>query len=251
MPVATVDLRRLALRPEPPDAVELRYVRDRYLENVAYADHLLGRVLSLLDQQGRYRETLVVLLSDHGEAFHEHGQFMHRLNVHREALHVPLIVKWPASVRGFRPEVTQPVSLVDLVPTLVDGLSLGGEDGFQGRSLLPLCFEGVSSERALYAMTRGRHLERDGPRPQLMLESGGWRILYRPRADEVQLYRVDSDPQERVDLARELPLRALLIRQSVLMQSAWNRDLLGVGIPRADELDPEDREQLGALGYLN
>jgi arylsulfatase A-like enzyme len=234
---------------------DLRYVRDRYQENVAFADALLGRVLDLLDRRNRYSDALVVLLSDHGEAFLEHGRFKHGLDVHREMLHVPLVVKWPSAMAGFRSVVDEPVSLLDLVPSLVDGLGLSaGGHGFQGRSLLPLAFEGRAMERALYARTRGVLLHPEHPpRPKLMLELGNWRLLYDPLAERSRLYRADRDPLERHDLASEEPLRALLLRQSLLIQTAWNRRLReswdsGKGV---EGLAPETVEQLRRLGYVN
>jgi arylsulfatase A-like enzyme len=243
-------LNRLEGRPERPNETDLRYIQDRYLENAAYADHLVGRLLSVLDRRNRYRDALVVLLADHGEAFYEHGHLMHSRDVHREVLHVPLILKWPESIHRFRPVVDEPVSLVDLVPTLVEGLALAVDtQGYQGRSLLPLALGDSPASRAVYAVTRG-YLDADlSPRSQLMLESEGWRILYRPLLDESQLYRVESDPQEQRDVSRRFAMRTLLLRQAVLMQRAWDEKLLGA-LSLVDELGPKERAQLRALGYL-
>jgi arylsulfatase A-like enzyme len=234
---------------------DVRYVRDRYEENVAFADALLAELLDLLDQRDKYAETLVILLSDHGEAFLEHGRFKHGTDVHREMLHVPLIVKWPASVAGFRSVVAEPVTLLDLVPTLVDGLSLpSGGHGFQGRSLLPLAFQGPDGHRVLYAVTRGTLLDPAyAPRPRLMLESNEWRLLYDPLTERSKLFRGDRDPMEEQNLAFREPLRALSMRQSLLIQRAWNRQLRQrwQAESEAKKLDPELTEQLRALGYVN
>ncbi|MCG6928191.1 MAG: sulfatase [Acidobacteria bacterium] len=239
---------------ERPDEDDVDYVRGRYLENVAYADSLVGRVLKRLDQHGRYDDTLVVLLADHGEAFMEHGRFLHSQNVHRELLHVPLVVKWPASVTGFRRVVDDPVSLLDLLPTLVDGLALdGAADGFQGRSFLPLAFGEPGGERSFYAVTRGANGPNQAAMPQLMLESGGWRVHSTPLLGTTELYDVSRDPLETRDLASEQPLQALLLLQSLQIQSAWNRELLRKGRPgeAGGDLDADAIEQLEALGYLN
>ncbi len=83
-----------------------------------------------------------MVTSDHGEGFLEHGQFLHSRELYQEFIRVPLVVKWPKNVTGFSSSVDDPVSLIDLVPTFVDGLDLaGGEHGFQGRSLLPAVFD--------------------------------------------------------------------------------------------------------------
>ena len=240
--------------PEPPGEADVRYVRDRYLENVAYADSLVGRVLGILDRTGRYDDPFIVLLSDHGEAFLEHGRFVHSLDLYREVLHIPLVVKWPQSLASFRSAVDEPVSLLDLAPTLVDALALrGAEDGFQGRSLLPLAFGETVPPRALYAVTRGEGSPNRAATPRLMLESGGRSVHFAPLVDRTELYDVERDPGERNDLAPHQQLEALLLRQSLLVQSAWNRELLRVEEeePPSGELDDESVEQLEALGYLN
>jgi arylsulfatase A-like enzyme len=256
----TVDAESLGRYMQPGERrklseADVRYVRDRYQENVAFADALLAKVLDLLDRRERYAETLVILLSDHGEAFLEHRRFKHGTDVHREMLHVPLIVKWPASVAGFRPVVAEPVSLLDLVPTLVDGLSLVGDGhGFQGRSLLPLAFEERDGERAFYAVTRGVLLHPDyPPRPRLMLESNGWRLLYDPLAERSRLFHGDRDPLEKQNLAFEEPLQALSMRQSLLIQRVRNRQIRESWEAEGEArmLDPETIEQLKALGYVN
>jgi arylsulfatase A-like enzyme len=256
MAVDAESLGRYSLRRERRKLSEadLRYVRDRYQENVAFADALVGRVLDVLDRRNRYNDALVILLSDHGEAFLEHGRFKHGLDVHREMLHVPLVVKWPSSVGGFRSVVAEPVSLLDLVPSLVDGLSLSADHGFQGRSFLPLAFEGPGVRRDLYALTRGVLLHPEyPPRTKLMFESGDWRLLHDPLTERSRLYRIDRDPLERYNLASEEPLRALFLRQSLLIQTAWNRRLRESWNveDRVDGLDPETVEQLKELGYVN
>jgi arylsulfatase A-like enzyme len=257
MPIDEQSLGRFGLpdyRGEMPSEADLRYVRDRYRENAAFGDHLAGRVLSRLESAHRYDDALVVLLADHGESFLEHGSFLHGNDVHQEALHVPFIVKWPTATRGFRPRVDQPVSLVDLVPTLVDGLSLPpGDDAVQGRSLLPAAFDGRESDRVLYSVTEGSPTPSRLPRRMLMLQAGRWRILHDWLDDESQLYDVEKDPREEDDLASRDPLRTLLLRQRVLAQSAWDRRAFGADAVSGGPvgLKPEQIEELKALGYLH
>jgi arylsulfatase A-like enzyme len=257
MDVGAESLGRYRLRRDRESLSEgdLRYVRDRYQENVAFADSLVARVLALPDLRRRYQDALVVLLSDHGEGFLEHGLFKHGRDVHVEMLHVPLIVKWPASLTGFRPRVTEPVSLLDLVPTLVDGLRLPYHGrGFQGRSLLPTVFAGRRERRSFFAVTRGVLLHKEfAPRPKLMFQSEGWRFLYDPLSERGRLYRCNRDPRERHDLVFEEPLPALLMRQALLMQATWDRRLSGTWrkTDEASELDPDMLRRLRALGYVD
>jgi len=230
----------------------IRYVRDRYLENAAFADHLVGEIVARLERAGRYDQALVAVLSDHGEAFMEHGRFMHTRYVHREYVHVPFVVKWPAGVEGYRSRVQEPVSLLDVVPTLVDGLGLqGGEAGFMGRDLLPVVLDGKSRGGAVYAVTRGESDGKRVPAPRQMLQEGPWRFLYDPLGDSGLLYSVEQDPTETRDLSGENAMQALMMRQQLVSQSAWNRSRAH-GYEEGDVLqDPALLEQLEALGYVN
>ena len=125
-----------------PTVEDVVYVRSRYDENVAFADDLVGRLLRMIQEAGRYEDAMVVLTSDHGEGFFEHGRFLHSALLYDEFLRIPLIVKWPRASSGFASTVEANVSLVDLVPTLVDGLALTGDFKV---SRVVLCFRSCST----------------------------------------------------------------------------------------------------------
>ena len=231
-----------------------RFIRDRYDENVAFADAQVGALLSMLDAADRYKDSLVILLSDHGEAFLEHDRFLHSRMLFREFLRVPLVIKWPQKAPGFKAQVAEPVSLVDVLPTLVDGLALPTQQaGYQGRSLLPAVFESANRQGPLWATTRRVDTYQKPPRPLQMLQTGEWKILFDPLKGTSRLFQIDSDPAENTDLSGELPMRALYLRQAVQRQAIFNQELLlGASAPEMiEDLDAEIKEQLEALGYVN
>jgi len=175
----------------------IRYARDRYLENVEFADHLVGRILQMLKDAGRYEDALIVVLADHGEAFFEHERFLHAVHLYEEFIRVPFFIKWPSWMGGYDPEVSQPVTLVDLAPTLIEGLQVdGGPAPFHGRSLIPAAFDKVAYDRGLYAYTRRRRRERDAADPEYAFRTGMHKILYSPRGDHLQLFDLQHDPAE-------------------------------------------------------
>ena len=233
----------------------LAYIRDRYLENAAFADRQIGAILQLYKDRDRYSSSLIVVLSDHGEAFREHGSFLHGQNLHREVLHVPLIVKLPESIPTTRRVVREPVSLLDLAPTLVDGMALpDGGPGQQGRSLLGVLLDGERRSGPQYAVTRGSTSRSRPPGQERMLQTDPWRAIYDVQSDTTKLYRPQVDPLEETDVADQYPMRALMMRQAVLRQSAANRELLmqmGGESDRGEEISPELTDKLEALGYLN
>lgn len=242
----------------PPEQAELdeivRYARDLYLENVEFADHLVGRLIEAIRRAERYEDSLIVLVSDHGEAFFEHGRFLHTTHLYEEFLRVPLIIKWPAFLQEFATAVHDPVTLVDLVPSLVDGLDLWREGlRFQGQSLLPMVFDGATYERDLYAYTRGRSSLSipQPPAPVYALRSGRMKVLYSDVLGALELFDLERDPGEKNDLAREQPLRAKLLVQKALKQRHDNLALLArTGSPEVEALDAETLRRLRALGYI-
>ena len=142
--------------PSPGISRELAHLRARYDDEVASTDREFGRFLDLLRFLDLYDSSLIVLLSDHGEELGDHGGFGHGRTLYEEVLHVPLIIKFPGSRWAGR-TVDQPVSTLDMVPTLLEVLGVDLAPGeHDGRSLSGLLGPDREArpERWLYAETR-------------------------------------------------------------------------------------------------
>ncbi|HYP88498.1 MAG TPA: sulfatase [Polyangiaceae bacterium] len=177
--------------------------RDRYDGEVAFVDEHLGRVLAALDKAPFAARTAVVITSDHGEAFSEHGMIRHGFELWEELVRVPLIVKLP----GARPRrVTARRSAIDVVPTLLELfkvplVSPGGSDFVSGESLLPDLYRApgeADPERPVFIdMARGPYnaerralIDHDA---KLTVSEG--RVL--------GLYDLAADPAEKHDLSAD------------------------------------------------
>ena len=116
----------------PPARRDLDHLRALYDGELLFTDHQVGRLLDLLEAAERLDDTLIVLTSDHGEAFYEHKRIGHKFSLHEEELRVPLLLRWPGRVPAGR-RVDTLASLVDLVPTVLElsDLTLDGrrDDG--------------------------------------------------------------------------------------------------------------------------
>jgi arylsulfatase A-like enzyme len=107
---------------------------DRYDEDVRRVDDALATLFAAFDELGLWEDTLVIVTSDHGEEFLEHGQIGHERTLSREALSIPLLVAAP----GLAPRVVaEVVGLADLVPTVLE-LTGRPARALDGRSLVPL-----------------------------------------------------------------------------------------------------------------
>jgi arylsulfatase A-like enzyme len=118
-------------RPFTP--AEVQDVVNDYDSTIAYADSEIGRALAQVKKAGLYDDSLIVVLSDHGEAMYEHKAWGHSRNVFDETTRVALLVKFPASL-NLKGRVSRIVQLTDLFPTLAD--LFGQHVELPGRSLL-------------------------------------------------------------------------------------------------------------------
>jgi hypothetical protein len=156
----------------------------RYLNRVAIADRLLGRVLKVLEDRFGDRWALFVS-ADHGEAFGDHQTTEHSKTLYEELLHVPLLAASPRfQARG----IDARVSLIDMGPTILDLYGLDTPATFNGQSLVPLLAgRGESLTRPILAEGRLR---------RSLTEANGMKVIEDLRRKVVEVYDLDRDPGE-------------------------------------------------------
>jgi arylsulfatase A-like enzyme len=206
-----------------------------YDEEVAYLDSQLDRLFDELEAAGLWERASVVLTSDHGEEFFEHGGFEHGHAMYDEVVRVPLIIWSGASGRA-----AEPASLIDLAPTLLDLGGLGVGPDLAGKSLVPFLRAGGGRERP------ERGLVTEG-----VLGSGDLRsvILWPNKVifigdEPAFLFDLEADPEERDNLLGTVPgLDALVSAAARLLESP-------TGALEEAVLDPEVLEQLRDIGYI-
>ena len=140
---------------------EVAHMRGLYDGEVRRADRDFARLLELLQYVGLYEDSLIAFTADHGEAFGEHGSFGHGRTLYEELLHVPLVMRFPGALGG-NSRVDTRVSLVDVVPTILDLLGEDLPEPLPGASLVsPMR---IAGERLIAAETRPRALPSDASR---------------------------------------------------------------------------------------
>lgn len=236
------------LDPEPPtagkraqrwaagfDEAGLRPLRARYDSEVAFIDERVAGVRAALEARGWADDTILLVTSDHGEGFLEHGEIQHGFAPYAEVAHVPLILRLPPMLQPPVTDIDAPVGLVDIMPTLLELAAIEPPAGLQGRSLVPLL--------------RGRK-----PRLEPVYSNGAGAVAVRvPRytllrfADRVELFDALGDPAERRPLAACEADCQRLVGQAEL----YARQLAAMDEARPEvELSAEDVEELRQLGYL-
>ncbi|HLJ46428.1 MAG TPA: sulfatase-like hydrolase/transferase [Bryobacteraceae bacterium] len=213
------------------------YRRGSYDAEVAYTDRVLGTFRRFLEQSGWWERSLVVLLSDHGEGLGEHGESSHGYFIYESTLHVPLVFHWPAGTTGYPARVSQPAGLIDVAPTILECLHIQA----------PASFEGVNAlgpPHAIYAETVHTH-DSFGWAPLRSLRLGDYKYIEAPRAE---LYRLSTDPGERLNLAAQKASDARKLRGELAQLMA--RHTAAKGTEPASDVSPQTRALLGSLGYL-
>jgi arylsulfatase A-like enzyme len=217
-----------------------------YDGQIRYVDDNVGRLLEELKRLGRYDDTLIVLTSDHGDGFYEHGFISHSTTPYEELARVPLIVKLPRR-RHAGTEVAQQVRLVDVMPTLLDLLGRPIPPDVAGCSLRPLWSEGDGSPRDPGCAEAVIEIAEEGAEPVVAVRAGGFKYIHHEKARD-ELYDLARDPGEThnlIDAGLPVaePLRARV--QAVLAA----REALASG--GRIELDDATIRELKALGYVN
>lgn len=274
------------LNPQDLSPKDTELIVARYDEGIAYTDAALGRLFRYLNDSGLNENTMVVLFSDHGEEFYEHGALAHQKTLYQEQLHVPLIIRMPGSDPP-RGRVATKVSQLDFFSTIVEALNLTHTPPATSFSLMPFLRSGGVGEeyRRRYAPS---HLEQEKEMTlsiqddaqhyivRMNLEklpashSEEWEAL-RARHDtsfesrlmeiaegdsaakEEALYRLAEDALEQENRAKENP------SATQNMRSLMNESLKAAAKTVSDDdteplgstpLSDAERADLEALGYL-
>ena len=158
------------------DPRDLEHLVALYDGGISWVDSEVGRLFAELEGRGLLDETLVMVVSDHGEEFFEHGGKTHRSSLYRESVHVPWIVAWPGQVPAGA-TIGGSSGLVDLAPTVCGLLGLAAPDGATGRDLSAV-LRGETSHESESILSELFLFEGDGPpKRRLSLLAGEEHVL--------------------------------------------------------------------------
>lgn len=226
-----------------------------YDANLRWADASLGALVETLRRWGLLEKTLLIVTADHGEAMREHGYGYHGGVPYDEALHIPLLIRFPGAHRPVG-RVMALTQTIDLMPTLLDLYNLPASGQVQGRSLVPLLTGEVSKAHDyVFSRTSVRetscYVIRDAHFALLLYRGGQPRALYDMDRDPWQTRNVIHEQPARADaLARVFELFAKAQRYRPLdFLDPMYRPPRAADLPRV-KLSEETQRQLRSLGYV-
>ncbi len=173
------------------------FLAEVYDQKVRDADERLGTFLARFRSMGLLDDTIVVIMSDHGDELMEHGALDHGFTLYEEQLHVVMMMRFPGYAR--RQDISSTVRLFDLFPTVFDTLGLEGPKGVDGTSLLPI-LRGEQIELPVFSETDYRLFVH-----HRMTRRGDHKLILDLADGEKELYDRSADPGETTDISSQNP----------------------------------------------
>ena len=236
----------------------LAATRAWYDASIRAMDVEVGRLFERLEELGIADDVLFAFVADHGEEFLEHGRSWHGESIYGDMINVPMFLRWPGVVpAGLVVERT--TQSIDLLPTLLDLARVPVPAEAQGHSLVPLL--ATPEDPAAYGRGRAAAFseisaddEYGVPEAYAVVHEGWkliWNVELHDERPELELFDHAADPLNLVNLATERPEKVEELKSLI---ERWRSDAEAARITDeglAEELSPEELEELRALGYVN
>lgn len=219
-------------------------IRRRYREEVEYLDRQIGILLAALREASQPADTLILFTADHGEELFEHGPPGHVPYLYDTVIRVPLLVSWPGRLAPGT-VVSEAVSHIDLLPTVLEWLRIPDPVSRSGRSLAPVLATGAPP---MPVPVMAETFRPEAPVDLKALVANRRKLILNPADDGVQLFDLERDPRERVDVSdrNASAAAALSAELEARLNAARERALP----PERRAMTEEEIQRLRALGYL-
>lgn len=237
------ELKRKYERELDPPSQFVKWLYRCYLNNLYYADHLVGKIIETLKSSGFYDKSIIIITADHGEAFFEHQKFGHNTTNYEDMLHVPFLLRMPDQRRG-KSIKKFVLSNIDFAPTIYELLDIKPELPPQGISFAPVLLwkKFKPPERWLYSRAISHSFN-------LALFNGKSKYYFYLGREE--LYNLANDPDEHKNIYFSRPVISGFLRQKLFTIMKRNFDF-----NRKHRLKPlfssfkKYLKELKSLGYL-
>lgn len=220
---------------------DIAYLFELYDAEIRTYNDVLDRLMSFLDESGLSEDTVVLLTSDHGEEFQEHGSYLHGRTHYQESIAIPWLMRGPGLPKGVR--IREPVSLVDVAPTLLGLVDAPIPADLDGLDIAPLWQRIGESHpsRFLYGEADHSNAIFDVKR---MVRLENYKLVFDRNTEEASLFNLDVDPGELQDVSETEARRRAILQERLEAFLAIQES--GAVI---EEPSDEMQKQLEELGY--
>ena len=228
-----------------------------YDEGIRYVDEKLGEFFSYLQDTDLREQSLVIITSDHGEEFNEHGSFLHHQLYFEPNLHVPLIIRIPSYPKK-QIRIEEFVQSIDILPTILDIMELPAHPKAQGKSLLPL----IKLQRNYFAqflekitstfmknltIAFAEHEPHMPPYHRTIITNDGYQLITDQEFKTLKLFNLSIDPLTQNNILEGHNA----ISEQLLLNMKKQYNLQPDSVPTLIQLDEKTQQQLETLGYVD
>ncbi len=215
-----------------------KFISNPYDGEIAYTDRQIGKLIDFLKENNLLNTTLIAITADHGEGLGDHGELTHGYFIYEENVKVPLLFYFPSKIDARK--IDEPVSVVDIFPTILEICGLGINNNIQGFSLLT-----DKRHESVYCENLTTMLD-FGWSPLYGIISGKWKYIKSPQEE---LYDLSDDPEEKNNCINEKT------KESKKLRATLNSFLESYGSGNNNDssikMTTEEEETLRSLGYLS
>lgn len=244
---------------------EIAHVMSLYDGDIRCNDDAIGELLAAIERLGLSRDTIIIIVADHGDEFHEHGWFGHGQSLYEELLHVPLVVHWPGAIAPGQ-RIDLPIQTIDIYPTLCALAGLPPVEDVRGRDRAAMLArvdtaaggpagngspqnpgastQAPSAAEPLFAWRYPREGEEE-----VSVFDGQYKLIRRPVSGDL-LFDLLADPGETTNLARSSVDRVDRLDQEIESWWAGRSRIVSGSDSTGIEIDQERMKWLEALGYV-
>jgi arylsulfatase A-like enzyme len=218
-----------------------RHLKALYDAEIREVDESLAAFMNALNGRGYLDNTLIIILSDHGEEFFDHGGVLHSRTLYDELIRIPLIVVGPGIPAGKR--IEEQVQLIDVMPMILDACGIRPPREIEGKSLLPL----ISGDAADWEQVAFAEADKDNEKPDIKraVRTEKYKFYYDRLTGEEYLFDLSLDPAETESILDAEPELGKMHREQLREWMDTKR-----GNPKKIVFTESEKELLRALGYL-
>ena len=227
-----------------PSLIEKKYLEKivkQYNAEVLHFDNNLKRLVKMLKVKNLYEDTVLIIFSDHGEEFLEHGGLTHDQNIYNTLLKVPLIVIGK-DIKDIQKDMKY--SLMDILPTLLDYEGFYSDENFDGTSL-----NKKTSDFELFISSYNCFVKNRGRNPKFGLIFNDYKIIYFPILNEWEFYNLEKDPNEKKNIYEEVKDTEIFKKVKAIFAGYLKKS----DIPsekQTEQIDKKLEDTLRGMGYI-
>ena len=237
------------------EEADIQHLEELYDAGIRQIDDEVGRLFSFLENHDLLERGAMIVTSDHGEEFMDHGRVFHHLTTYQESLRIPLIMRGMGVPQGV--QISTPVSIVDIPATILSWAGLPLPPSMAGMNLMPLLQEddlaSAPFEERLQFGEASAGIDlidvmgKEAPY-YFSVRQGPYKLIYRVGEDEPELYDLSRDPREETDVSADHP--DITQQLWFALQERRSADSAEDVSSPTIELDPLEIERLRSLGYV-